>query len=156
MPIIAMYPVLALMLLQQPALSRASLDYEFFKARIQPILTAKREGHARCVSCHASGTPMRLQPIAPGNATWTEEDARKNFDIIRLRVTPGNPAKEQTPDAPAGRRGRRGSDSRRRKALDVAERPRVADTRRMGQRREYERNRSPIRQGSNYSNELCR
>jgi YVTN family beta-propeller protein len=95
MPIIAMYPVLALMLLQQPAPSRASLDYEFFKARIQPILTAKREGHARCVSCHASGTPMRLQPIATGNATWTEEDARKNFDIIRLRVTPGNPTKSK-------------------------------------------------------------
>src|SRR5262245_29047962 len=95
MPIIAMYPVLALVLLQQPAPSRASLDYEFFKARIQPILTAKREGHARCISCHASGTPMRLQPIATGNATWTEEDARKNFDIIRLRVTPGDPTKSK-------------------------------------------------------------
>jgi YVTN family beta-propeller protein len=95
MPIIAMYPVLALVLFQQPALTRASLDFEFFKARVQPILTAKREGHARCVSCHASGTPMRLQPIAPGSATWTEEDARKNFDIIRLRVTPGTPAKSK-------------------------------------------------------------
>ena len=69
MPVIAMYPVLALMLAQQPAPSRSSLDFEFFKARVQPILTAKREGHARCVSCHASGTPMRLQPIASGNAT---------------------------------------------------------------------------------------
>ena len=38
---------------------------------------------------------MRLQPIAPGNATWTEEEARKNFDIIRLRVNPGNPAKSK-------------------------------------------------------------
>jgi len=95
MPIIALYPVLALMLAQQPAVSRASLDYEFFKARVQPILTAKREGHARCVSCHASGTPMRLQPIVAGSATWTEEDARKNFDIIRLRVTPGNPVKSK-------------------------------------------------------------
>jgi len=95
MPIIALYPVLALMLAQQPAPSRASLDYDFFKARVEPILTAKREGHARCVSCHASGTPMRLQPIAAGSATWTEEDARKNFDIIRLRVTPGNPGKSK-------------------------------------------------------------
>jgi YVTN family beta-propeller protein len=95
MPIIAMYPVLALMLVQQPALTRASLDFEFFKARVQPILTAKREGHARCISCHSSGTPMRLQPIATGAATWTEEDARKNFDIIRLRVNPGNPTKSK-------------------------------------------------------------
>lgn len=95
MPIIALYPVMALMLAQQPAPSRASLDFEFFKVRVQPILTAKREGHARCVSCHSSGTTMRLQPIAPGSATWTEEDARKNFDLIRLRVTPGNPAKSK-------------------------------------------------------------
>jgi len=90
-----MYPVLALMLAQQPAPSRSSLDFEFFKARVQPILTAKREGHARCVSCHASGTPMHLQPMAPGDATWTDQDARKNFDIIRLRVTPGNPVKSK-------------------------------------------------------------
>jgi len=95
MPIIAMYPVLALMLAQQPALTRASLDFEFFKARVQPILQAKREGHARCISCHTSGSPMRLQPIAQGAATWTEEDARKNFDIIRLRVNPGNPTKSK-------------------------------------------------------------
>jgi YVTN family beta-propeller protein len=95
MPIIALYPLMALMLVQQPAVTRASLDFEFFKTRVQPILTAKREGHARCVSCHSSGTPMRLAPIAPGSATWTEEDARKNFDIIRLRVNPGNPAKSK-------------------------------------------------------------
>ena len=95
MPMLAFYPVIALMLAQQPALSRSSLDFDFFKARVQPILTAKREGHARCVSCHSSGTPMRLAPIAAGSATWTEEDARKNFDIIRLRVTPGEPARSK-------------------------------------------------------------
>ena len=44
---------------QQPSATPA-LDYEFFKARIQPVLTTKRDGNARCVSCHAFGTPMRL------------------------------------------------------------------------------------------------
>jgi YVTN family beta-propeller protein len=34
---------------------------------------------------------MRLQPLAPGAATWTEEESRKNFDIIRARVKTGNP-----------------------------------------------------------------
>ena len=38
----------------------AGLDYEFFKTKVQPIFLAKRSGHARCISCHASGTPMRL------------------------------------------------------------------------------------------------
>ena len=60
---------------QQPSATPA-LDYEFFKARIQPVFTTKRDGNARCVSCHASGTPMRLQPLAAGAATWSEEDSR--------------------------------------------------------------------------------
>src|SRR5437762_2573673 len=47
--------------------------------------------YARCVSCHSTGTPMRLQPLAPGSATWSEEESRKNFDVIRLRIVPGNP-----------------------------------------------------------------
>jgi len=67
------------------------LDFEFFNARVQPIFTTKRPGHARCVSCHASGTPMRLQPLPPGAGTWSDEDSRKNFDVVRLKVIPGNP-----------------------------------------------------------------
>jgi len=55
---------------QQPA--APSLDYEFFKARVQPVFTTKRPGNARCVSCHDSGTPMRLQPLPAGAATWSE------------------------------------------------------------------------------------
>src|SRR5262249_51919689 len=35
--------------------SRAAptLDYEFFKNRVQPIFLQKREGHPRCYICHA-------------------------------------------------------------------------------------------------------
>lgn len=75
---------------QQPA-SPPSLDFEFFKTHVQPVFTTKRSGNARCISCHAFGTPMQLQPLAPGAATWTEEESRKNFDVVRLRVVPGNP-----------------------------------------------------------------
>src|SRR5881296_811915 len=56
---------------QSPA-AGPSLDYEFFKTRVQPIFLAKRPGHARCISCHASGTPLRLQALAPGTTAWTE------------------------------------------------------------------------------------
>jgi YVTN family beta-propeller protein len=74
---------------QQPA--APSLDYDFFKTRIQPVFTTKRAGNARCVSCHDSGTPMRLQPLAPGAATWSEADSRKNFELVKSRVVAGKP-----------------------------------------------------------------
>src|SRR6202030_312016 len=64
----------------------------FFKTRVQPILLAKRPGHARCVSCHSTGTPMRLQALSSGEATWSDEESRRNFDVVRQRVVPGNPA----------------------------------------------------------------
>lgn len=77
---------------QQPASSAAAppLDYEFFKTRVQPIFLTKRPGHARCISCHAAGTTMRLQPLSPGSAGWTDEETRKNFEAIRRAVVPGS------------------------------------------------------------------
>lgn len=67
-----------------------SLDYEFFKTKVQPIFVARRAGHARCIACHVSGTPLRLQPLAPEATTWTEEDSRKNFETVRRMVVPGS------------------------------------------------------------------
>jgi YVTN family beta-propeller protein len=67
-----------------------ALDYEFFKARVQPIFVAERPGHARCIACHGSGTPLRLQPIATGQATWSDDQSRKNFDAVRRMVVPGS------------------------------------------------------------------
>ena len=66
------------------------LDYEYFKAHVQPIFRAERSGHARCIACHGSGTPLRLQPIPMGQANWTEEESRKNFDAVRRMVVPGS------------------------------------------------------------------
>ena len=81
--------VLAAMLLalegQQP-----SLDFEMFKTQVQPIFLAKRAGHARCISCHASGTPLRLQPLPAGRSMWNEEESRKNFEAVRRVVVPGS------------------------------------------------------------------
>src|SRR5262245_23501697 len=69
----------------------ASLDFEFFKTRVQPVFLAARQGHARCVSCHTSGTPLRLEPLAPGASTWTDEQSRKNFAAMARVVAAGNP-----------------------------------------------------------------
>jgi hypothetical protein len=69
-----------------------SLDYAFFKERIQPIFLAKRPGHARCVTCHSHGSPP-LQPLSAGAAMWNEEQSRANFAMWRQFVIPGNPLK---------------------------------------------------------------
>ena len=78
---------------QQPAPaapSSATLSFEFFKAKVQPIFLAKRQGHARCIACHGSGTPLRLQPLSPGATTWNDEESRKNFEAMRRVALPGN------------------------------------------------------------------
>jgi hypothetical protein len=78
---------------QQPAAASTpatSLDFEFFRTRVQPIFVAKRPGHARCIACHGSGTPLRLQALSPGSTTWSEEESRKNFEAVRRVVMPGN------------------------------------------------------------------
>jgi YVTN family beta-propeller protein len=94
MPVFALVPLAAL-LMQQPAPSSPTLDFEYFKTKVQPIFTTKRPDHARCVSCHVTGTPMRLQPLTPGSATWNDEESKKNFDVVRARVIAGNPTKSK-------------------------------------------------------------
>ena len=91
MSVLNVLPIILAMLAQQPAATTSSLDYEFFKNRVRPILTTKREGHARCVSCHSVGTTMRLEPLSAGSGAWTEEQSRKNFETVKLKVIPGNP-----------------------------------------------------------------
>ncbi|HWA22914.1 MAG TPA: cytochrome D1 domain-containing protein [Caulobacterales bacterium] len=74
-----------------PPASAVGLDFEFFKTRVEPIFTAKRPGHARCVACHGLGTRMRLRPLPDGAETWNDADSRLNFEAVRTRIVPGNP-----------------------------------------------------------------
>jgi uncharacterized membrane protein len=67
-----------------------TLDFEYFRTKVQPIFLAKREGHARCISCHAAATGMRLVPLPPGSTTWNEADSRTNFDNVRRMVAAGS------------------------------------------------------------------
>ena len=79
------------LLMQQPAApAKPALNYEVFKTEVQPIFLKKRTGHARCVACHGQGTVLRLQPLAPGRTTWTEDESRKNFQAIQRVAFPGN------------------------------------------------------------------
>jgi YVTN family beta-propeller protein len=67
-----------------------TLDYEFFKNRVQPIFLQKRPGHALCMECHDTGTP-RLQALSAGATMWNEEQSRQNFTVWSRAVVPGNP-----------------------------------------------------------------
>ena len=70
-----------------------SLDFEYYRTRVEPIFLKKRPGHARCVVCHAgSNNAFRLQPLSAGSTTWTEEQSRRNFQIVSQLVTAGDPA----------------------------------------------------------------
>ena len=86
--------LLAALLAQQPAPPQPpapALDYDFYKARVQPLFLEKRLDHARCVTCHAGSTTLRLQPLSPGADAWTEEQTRQNFEAAKAMVVPGSP-----------------------------------------------------------------
>jgi hypothetical protein len=102
-PVLVTFPPVArlaviILFLQTAALFAAgqaptqSLDFEYYKTRVEPIFLKKRPGHARCVVCHAgSNNAFRLQPLPPGSTTWTEEQSRRNFESASRLVTPGDP-----------------------------------------------------------------
>jgi len=69
-----------------------ALDYGFFKSRVEPIFLKKRPTHARCYACHEEANhALKLAKLSPGNATWTEEESRRNFETVSHIVTPGDP-----------------------------------------------------------------
>ena len=72
-----------------------SLDFEYFRTRVQPILLHKREGLARCYVCHSQGTPLVIQEMSQGATMWNEEQSRKNFEVIRRVVVMGNPMRSR-------------------------------------------------------------
>ena len=87
-----MWLILFLNVLFQPA---SSLDFDAFKAKVQPLLAEKRPGHARCITCHSTGTAFRLVRLPQGRTAYTEEESRKNFEAASRMVLPGVPLKSR-------------------------------------------------------------
>ena len=68
------------------------LDYEFFKSRVEPVFLTKRPDHARCYVCHVeSNNAFRLERLSTGELAWTEEQSRRNFEMVSKLVNPGDP-----------------------------------------------------------------
>jgi len=70
-----------------------ALDYAFFKANVEPIFLQKRAGHTRCYVCHAdrSNNAFKLQKLAAGSKSWSEEQSGSNFEMASRLVVPGKP-----------------------------------------------------------------
>jgi len=74
----------------------SSLDYEFFKTRVEPIFLKKRAGHARCYVCHEEANhALHLEKLSPGSSTWDDEQSRKNFETASQLVNPDDPSKSK-------------------------------------------------------------
>jgi hypothetical protein len=68
-----------------------SLDFATYRAKVEPIFLKKRDGHARCIVCHAgAANSFHLQPLTPGSTTWTEEQSRQNFETVSKLVIASN------------------------------------------------------------------
>jgi hypothetical protein len=87
-----MWLILFLTMLPQTS---STLDYDYFKTKVQPLLTEKRPGHARCITCHSTSTAFRLFRLPAGRAAYTEEESRKNFEAASRVVLPGVPLKSR-------------------------------------------------------------
>lgn len=82
---------LTMLLAQLPATS-VELDFEYYRTQVEPIFLEKRDGFTRCVVCHAGDERAAfLEGLAPGAATWSEEQSRRNFESVSGLVTPGEP-----------------------------------------------------------------
>jgi hypothetical protein len=81
------------------AASTPSLNYEVFKARVEPIFLKKRPGHARCYVCHSGsgdgGAPPYLEKLSPGSTSWNEEQSQRIFRRVSRLVVPGDPSQSR-------------------------------------------------------------
>lgn len=83
--------------------AQRSLSFEAFREAVEPIFIQPRGGHgpsiSPCASCHInSGTPLRLQPLQEtesGQVYWSENQSKKNFEVVSKLVVPGQPERSR-------------------------------------------------------------
>ena len=74
--------------------SQASLDFQTYRTRVEPIFLKKRENGVHCYDCHSVlATPLKLQPLNPGSSSWTEEQSRQNFQAVSQVIDRSDPLK---------------------------------------------------------------
>lgn len=78
-----------------------ALDFPFYRTNVEPIFLKPRGGYgpgqSPCVTCHVhNGTPLKLQPLRElegggGRVFWSEEQSRRNFEVVSRLIVPGHP-----------------------------------------------------------------
>jgi cytochrome c5 len=68
----------------------APLDFDFFRACVQPVFANPREGHIKCSNCHNAGIIGFAPPPQDGKA-WNDQEAKRAFSTISRLIIPGNP-----------------------------------------------------------------
>ena len=77
---------------QSATKAKPTLDYDFYKTRVEPVFLKKKAGFTRCVVCHAeSNNFLKFEPLPHGAKMWTDEQSRKNFETVSKLVNPGEP-----------------------------------------------------------------
>jgi hypothetical protein len=68
-----------------------TLDFETYRAKVEPIFLKKRPTHARCIVCHeGTRTSFRLQALTEGKTSWTPEQSRLNYESVVKLVNAKN------------------------------------------------------------------
>ena len=65
------------------------IDFEFFRACVQPVFQAGREGQIRCSRCHSSGL-NGFAPEPQRDNEWSDEEAERAYRLISRVIAPGN------------------------------------------------------------------
>lgn len=73
-----------------------ALDFDYYRQNVEPIFYKDRGvAPGACVMCHTwqAGTPLNLVPLQEdgGRVYWTEEQSRRNFEVVSGLVAPGFP-----------------------------------------------------------------
>src|SRR5438445_5470767 len=76
-----------------PSNGTDTLNFQFFKTKVEPIFLQERPGHARCYGCHVlPNRTFHLETLSLGSAAWTDEQSHRNFQSALQLVVPGEPA----------------------------------------------------------------
>ncbi len=70
-----------------------TLDFDVYRTSVEPIFITKRDGYTRCAVCHhpVANNLFRLERIPAEGSSYTEEQSRKNFQVVSKLVVPGRP-----------------------------------------------------------------
>ncbi len=66
------------------------LDFEFFRTCVQEMIRSPKYGQLTCTVCHAGGS-IGFAPRPANGTSWTEQEARRGFEVVKRLIVPGNP-----------------------------------------------------------------